>query len=1005
MKVKRTLKLLTMLALAICLLAVTANAAEHSVSNWTPVGDGTHKGICDQCSEEIAGTCSGDSSANCSTPGTCTQCGGTYTREDHHAYSWKSKDGAHWQECANNADHKINTGTCAVGDSGRTATCSAAAVCGTCGKSFGQPKTTAHVWGGWTHGEIDPKHSRVCTLDASHTETNDHNFDWSANAGQLYGTCETCGYKVEAKLMPDTGKSTVYCDRPLTPLTIRYSSNWLGEKVADSAIVYSNHINAGTATGKVTIAGVELVCNFTITPAPLTINSATAQNRVYDGTREVSITGITFSGKLGNDDVDIKKTNATISSAAVGEYNTVTLPAASGMELLGADKGNYTIASHAPFQTKVVISPKEVVASVKATDSVYGKVTTPVISIPGLVEQDKDSIVATYKGTTEKVVDGQKVKYESSAVPTDAGSYTVAVTLNNRNYKLSGTTTASFKIAKAAADYDAPQAIKLNYNGKEQELVTAGVIRGSTRSFQYKRENDTSWGATIPTAKNVCTDVVMWRYEEDANHLGASGKVEVEIEPAVLTVIPDANQKHTYGKVGAALTYKVKGTVSSEVPVFSGELEISGEDAGTYEIKLGSLKLKDKDSFKAANYEIKLEKVEYVINRASLQITAEDQIITFGAPIDGKKYTITDLADDDTVTVTLTPSTTGVTYGGTITPSIVIKGKGGLDVSQNYNITRANGKLVIEPDFAVIEGITTQTVSSAKRDAIEKLQESLNKADTEKASSVQKKRIEDAKATCTALLEQIEKAAEAKETDAIKQTADITADNVKLTDEAVILQAIEDIEKAKEAFSQNYTAEELKKLDEQITRLKGALETGANAKAVIEMLSALPETVKAEDAGAAEARAALKNLTAYELELVKASDSGKRMDAVAYKILSGNGDLWERGKHFSFTVDGDYDRFVGIKIDGSAVGEKFYDAESGSTVVTLKKGYLKKLSREKNHTITFLFDDGEIDGVFHTAGNTSGGGFAFMGLLICLILLATAAGAAFLFIRRRNDEE
>lgn len=982
-----------------------SRGAGHAVSNHSSNGDNTHKGSCAFCGETVTGNCSGDSAANCTNAGTCVTCEGKYTVPDGHAYSWKNNGANHWQECAHNAAHKISEGVCAVGTAGTNATCMNAAVCGTCGLPFGTVDAAAHDWDGWTHEPVDESHMRVCKLNGEHVHEELHVINYALDPNDpslLYGTCSTCGYLMQAQLTPETGKSTVYTGSAITPLKITYSDNWIGEKAADTAIAYSGNVKAGEATGTVTIAGKQLTCKFTITQAPLTITDVTARSRVYDGTKNVAITAIAFTGKINGDAVDIKLPTATIAGADADTYNAVTLPANDKIELTGKDKGNYMVTSGSVFAETVTISPKEITASIKAKNSVYGKVTAPVITYKGLLEADKAFATAAYEGTTEKVVDGVKVTYQGTEVPTEAGTYTVKIAVDSGNYTLSGTTTASFKITKAPADYDAPKAYKLTYNGAEQTLITTGTIRGNKNTFQYKKEGDKTWGAVIPTAKNAGTVEVLWRFEEDENHLGASGKVEAVIDPATLTITPDADQKSTYGKKIPTLTYKVKGALATEEPAFTGELAVYGEDAGTYEISQGTLKLKDKDKFKAENYVIKLEKVKYVINVAYLAVTAEDQNITCGASLDAKKYTITDLAYEDEAKVTLKPSTTGVTYEGTITPSVVIEDGEGKDVSENYYVAVINGKLVIEPDFASIKGLTAENVNHTQMETIQTLQASLKNADTSKATGAQKQQIEETMQTCAALLERIEDSVQAMETDAIKNTEQITAEDVKLSDEETIKQAIEEIGKAKAEFAANYTAEDLEKLDGQTAQLEAALEVIDHAQTVIDMIAALPKTVKAEDAGAAGVRAAYQGLTDYEKELVRESDIGKLVDAVFYKIISGNGSTWERGKNLTFTIDGDYGRFTGVEVDGKPVNEKFYEAEAGSTVVTLKKAYLKKLSGKTDHTVTFRFDDGAVDGVFYVSERD--GGFSFIGLLIWLIVLATAAGAAFLYIRKKKND-
>ena len=65
----------------------------------------------------------------------------------------------------------------------------------------------------------------------------------------------------------------------------------------------------------------------------------------------------------------------------------------------------------------------------------------------------------------------------------------------------------------------------------------------------------------------------------------------------------------------------------------------------------------------------------------------------------------------------------------------------------------------------------------------------------------------------------------------------------------------------------------------------------------------------------------------------------------------------------SFTIDGDFNKFVGLEIDGNLVEPKYYDAVSGSTIITFKDEYTKTLTPGK-HNITVFYTDGETEGAF-----------------------------------------
>lgn len=85
------------------------------------------------------------------------------------------------------------------------------------------------------------------------------------------------------------------------------------------------------------------------------------------------------------------------------------------------------------------------------------------------------------------------------------------------------------------------------------------------------------------------------------------------------------------------------------------------------------------------------------ISKKKLTIKAVDQTITYGNSIDRTKYTVTGLVDGHSIKeVTLIPSTVEVTDSGTLeVNSVIIMDASGKDVTVNYDITYAEGKLVV----------------------------------------------------------------------------------------------------------------------------------------------------------------------------------------------------------------------------------------------------------------------------------------------------------------------
>ena len=93
-----------------------------------------------------------------------------------------------------------------------------------------------------------------------------------------------------------------------------------------------------------------------------------------------------------------------------------------------------------------------------------------------------------------------------------------------------------------------------------------------------------------------------------------------------------------------------------------------------------------------------------------------------------------------------------------------------------------------------------------------------------------------------------------------------------------------------------------------------------------------------------------------------------------YKITEGANGTWTQNSDgtLNFVANGDFSKFTGVKVDGSLIAADKYTAESGSTVITLKKDYLDTLSVGK-HTLTIVYSDGECSAEFEIKASQSGG--------------------------------
>ena len=131
----------------------------------------------------------------------------------------------------------------------------------------------------------------------------------------------------------------------------------------------------------------------------------------------------------------------------------------------------------------------------------------------------------------------------------------------------------------------------------------------------------------------------------------------------------------------------------------------------------------------------------------------------------------------------------------------------------------------------------------------------------------------------------------------------------------------------------------------------------------------------------------------------------------AYKIIKGDGSKIVHGSDntITITVNGAYNKFRSIKIDGELVKTTNYTAKAGSTIITLKAEYLKTLE-EGEHTITVIYTDGETEGTFYLNAKSDGtttpptGDNSQLGMWIGMITVSTLAMAAVLMLQRKKKQ-
>ncbi|MBO6157719.1 MAG: InlB B-repeat-containing protein [Firmicutes bacterium] len=139
-----------------------------------------------------------------------------------------------------------------------------------------------------------------------------------------------------------------------------------------------------------------------------------------------------------------------------------------------------------------------------------------------------------------------------------------------------------------------------------------------------------------------------------------------------------------------------------------------------------------------------------------------------------------------------------------------------------------------------------------------------------------------------------------------------------------------------------------------------------------------------------------------------------------YNMTEGENASWQKGGNATLdfiivrTVENEsaFSRFLGIEVDGSAVSEDNYTAESGRVKLSLKASYLETLSVGE-HTLKVLFSDGSVETKFTiTAANTpekpadttspQTGDDSHIGIWIGLMIASFAAFVILMFAGKRR---
>ena len=592
-------------------------------------------------------------------------------------------------------------------------------------------------------------------------------------------------------------------------------------------VSYENNVQAGTAT--VVITAVEdglytfepVKGSFTIKPAALTVKSATAENKNYDGKKTVSITKVELNGVVGTDEVSVavNSLQGELADSKAAVYNKVTLPA---MTLTGANASNYTLTQPTEaVTTNVTISKGTLSAELETVKSTVGVNTTDLVIEQLGKGMPADAGTLRYTAKHQDTSDGAKVivlnwgvdengKLTSKLAAAAAGDRVLFdVTVSSDNYK---DTVVHVEVTMGSVTVDTSKVTvsfeedSLAYNGKEQKPAVEVKYDGTAL------EEDTDYTVTYP--KNV-TDA--GKKEVTVNFKGdysGSTTAKYTITKAKVSVSSVQAQDKTYdGTTKATVSAKLSGV-------------ISGDDVKV----TASGKFADKNSG----------------SNKSISVTYA-------------------LSGDDADNYELTSTTGSTTAKITPVASSALSGK--------------------------ISGLTTGNADSGNKSTLQSVVTQANSAlEDSGLTSTEKTNISNVKWTAEDMISRIESAAAASATESIRKSANITKDNVKVDDKALLEKAQADLNTALTNYGDNYTTAEKNDIQSKKDRITAALTVLTRVQSAQTLIEALPDRITEEtkvDAALqnslADAQAAVDLLSDYEKTLL-GEDAQQKLTTIAQAL-------------------------------------------------------------------------------------------------------------------------
>lgn len=325
-----------------------------------------------------------------------------------------------------------------------------------------------------------------------------------------------------------------------------------------------------------------VIQNLTIAQKLLTVVGALAENKVYDGNADASISGAALAGMIGPDVVELVNAEAgTFAQAQVGSGIAVS----TSMSIQGTDSQHYTLEQPSGL-TADITALTLTVDGVVAENKVYDGNTTAQLSggsLQGIIDGDQVNLASIGSGmfTQAEVGTGIAVTTDLSLSGPDAGNYLL---------EQPGGIVADILVKELSVDATAEDKV---YDGGDAATVSGATLQGVIAGDQVLLQDASSGTFAQSDAGNdleVTTQMSLSGADE-ANYTLLAPALTASITKKSLTASPEDSQREA----------------CAEDPEFSISYDgfVDGEDASVLDMEPGGQSNADPSSDPGV-YEISL---------------------------------------------------------------------------------------------------------------------------------------------------------------------------------------------------------------------------------------------------------------------------------------------------------------------------------------------------------------------------------------------------------------